>query len=101
MRFIAYLDENRRIFDAGVNTIPGAQSMELQSTYLAWVDFSGTGMNAEELSHRASTVAKIAANKGPAFGNGGASGLRFNFATRRALVEQAVERLQAAFGDLQ
>lgn len=98
---IAYLDENRRIFDAGVNTIPGVQSMALQSTYLSWVDFSGTGMNAEELSHRAGSVARIAANKGPTFGKGGETWLRFNFATRRALVEEAVERLQKAFGDLQ
>lgn len=98
---LVYLDENRRIFDAGVNQIPGVQAMKLQATYLSWVDFSGTGMSAAELSERAGNVAGIAANQGPTFGKGGETWLRFNFATRRALVEEAVQRLQSAFGDLQ
>jgi cystathionine beta-lyase len=46
-------------------------------------------------------VAKIAASPGPGFGTGGESFLRFNLATPRARVAEAVERLQAAFADLQ
>jgi len=98
---LVYLEENRRIFDAGVNAIPGVRSMQLQATYLAWVNFSGTGMSPEELADRAARTARIGVNKGPTFGMGGEPFLRFNFATRRALVREAVERLQAAFGDLQ
>jgi len=98
---IAYLDENRRIFDAGVNAIPGLRSMPLEATYLAWVDFSGTGMTREEFTARVEQGAKIAANHGPTFGLGGESFLRFNLATPRARVIEAVARLQAAFGDLQ
>ena len=45
---VAYLDGNRRIFDAGVNEIPGLASMALEATYLSWVDFSGTGMARSE-----------------------------------------------------
>ena len=41
------------------------------------------------------------ANHGPAFGTGGESWLRFNLATPRARVEEACERLKAAFADLQ
>ena len=98
---IAYLDENRRIFDQGVNAIPGVQSMDMASTYLAWVDFSGTGMTREEFTKRVQSDAKIAINHGPSFGSGGDSFLRFNFATPRANVVAALERLQAAFSDLQ
>jgi cystathionine beta-lyase len=98
---IAYLDENRRIFDAGVNAVPGLRSMPLEATYLAWVDFSGTGMTREEFTARVEQGAKIAANHGPTFGLGGESFLRFNLATPRARVIEAVARLQAAFGDLQ
>ena len=98
---IAYLDGNRKIFDAGVNSIPGLQSMDLQSTYLAWVDFEGTGMSREEFTQRVEKDAKIAANHGPTFGTGGESFMRFNLATPRAIVEDAVARLQKAFGDLQ
>ncbi len=98
---LAYLTENRRIFDEGVNAIPGLCSMELQSTYLAWVDFSGTGMAMDEVKNRVETVAKIAANYGESFGKGGESFLRFNLGCRRAVVEDAVKRLQTAFKDLQ
>ncbi|APZ53162.1 MalY/PatB family protein [Salipiger abyssi] len=97
----AYLDGNRRLFDEMVNAIPGLRSMPLEATYLAWVDFAGTGMSAEEFTTRVETEARIAANQGPAFGQGGESFLRFNFATPRARVEEAGARLQKAFADLQ
>ena len=98
---VQYLDGNRKVFDAGVNAVPGLSSMQMASTYLAWVDFSGTGMDREEFTSRVQKEARIAANHGPTFGKGGENFLRFNFATPRARVVEAVERLQAAFGDLQ
>ena len=97
----AYLDGNRQVFDAGVNAIPGVKSMALESTYLAWVDFSGTGMSMEEVIERVQKNAKIAASHGPTFGLGGDNFLRFNIGTTRAQIEDAVARLQAAFSDLQ
>ncbi len=97
----AYLDDNRRLFDDGVNAIPGLRSMALESTYLAWVDFSGTGMDRSEFTRRVERDARIAANHGTTFGTGGESWLRFNLATPRANVAEAVARLQRAFGDLQ
>ena len=98
---MAYLDGNRRIFDAGIAEIPGLSSMPLEATYLSWVDFSGTGMAREEFTARVERDARIAVNHGPTFGKGGESWLRFNIATPRSRVEEAVSRLQAAFADLQ
>ncbi len=98
---MAYLDGNRRIFDAGIAEIPGLSSMPLEATYLSWVDFSGTGMAREEFTARVEQDARIAVNHGPSFGKGGESWLRFNIATPRSRVEEAVSRLQAAFADLQ
>lgn len=98
---VAYLDGNRRLFDEGVNAIPGLASMPMQATYLAWVDFSGTGMSRADYTNRVEQQAHIAANHGPTFGKGGETFLRFNIATPRSVVAQAVERLQAAFSDLQ
>ena len=97
----AYLDGNRRIWDEGINAIPGLSSMALEATYLAWVDFAGTGMAREEFTRRVETEARIAANHGPTFGSGGESFMRFNLATPRSVVEQAVDRMQKAFADLQ
>ena len=96
-----YLDGNRRLFDAGVNAIPGLRSMPLEATYLAWVDFAGTGMATPEFIDRVQKGAHIAANHGASFGSGGESFLRFNLATPRATVALAVERLHKAFADLQ
>ena len=96
-----YLDGNRRLFDAGVNAIPGLRSMDLEATYLAWVDFAGTGMALPEVIARVEKEAKIATNHGTAFGSGGESFLRFNLAAPRAQVQDAVARLQRVFGDLQ
>lgn len=98
---VGYLDGNRRLFDAAVNDIPGARSMPLEATYLAWVDFSGTGMPAPEIIARVEKQAKIAANHGATFGGGGGSFMRFNLATQRAVVSEAADRLKAAFSDLQ
>jgi cystathionine beta-lyase len=98
---VTYLDGNRRIFDEGINAIPGLRSMPLEATYLAWVDFSGTGMDAAEYTRRVEKDARIAVNHGQPFGTGGERHLRFNFATPRVRVEQAVERMQSAFADLQ
>jgi cystathionine beta-lyase len=100
-QLVAYLDGNKQVFDAAINAIPGLKSMPLEATYLAWVDFSGTGMSRAEFTKRVEQDAKIAVNHGPTFGSGGEDFLRFNIATPRPLIEQAVERMQAAFADLQ
>jgi cystathionine beta-lyase len=98
---VAYLAENARLFDAAVNAIPGIRSMALQSTYLAWVDFAGTGMTPAEVRARVQDEAQIAPNHGETFGSGGESYLRFNLAMPRAQVIEAGERLARAFVDLQ
>lgn len=96
-----YLDGNRRLLDDALNAIPGVRSMPLEATYLAWVDFSGTGMSHKEISSRIGKTARIAASPGPNFGTGGEAFMRFNFATPRARVEEAAARLRDAFSDLQ
>ncbi|PTQ74783.1 MalY/PatB family protein [Celeribacter persicus] len=98
---IVYLDGNRQIFDAAIAEIPGLKSMPLEATYLAWVDFSDTGMSREEFTARVEKTAHIAPNHGPTFGKGGELYLRFNLATPRSLVETACGRLKDAFSDLQ
>lgn len=97
---IGYIDENRRLFDATINAIPGLKSMPLQATYLAWVDFSGTGMDQAEFIARVQNGARIAANHGTTFGSG-ESFLRFNLGTQRSRIAEACERLRTAFSDLQ
>ena len=98
---IAHLEGNRKLFDDAVNALPGLKSLPLQSTYLAWVDFSGTGMSRVEFIKRLREDAKIATSPGDGFGTGGEFMERFNLATQRARVEEACRRLTKAFSDLQ
>lgn len=96
-----YLDGNRAAFDAAIAEIPGVHSLRLQSTFLAWVDFSGTGMDFDGFHARIRDDVRIAASPGPSFGAGGESFMRFNLAMPRARVIEAGARLQSAFADLQ
>ena len=96
-----HLENNRRLFDDGVNAIPGVRSMPLQATFLPWVDFSGTGMSAEDVMARIRGNAKIAVPFGRNFGTGGEDFVRFNTATQTSVIEETVRRMQAAFSDLQ
>jgi len=98
---LPYLASNRDLFDARIEAAaPGARSMRLDGTYLAWVDFSGTGLAADDVAARVARRARIFASPGPQFGPGGDNWLRFNFATPRPILEQALSRLEEAFADL-
>ena len=79
----------------------GLGSMAMEATYLAWVDFAGTGMSAEEIKSRIEKGARIAVNYGESFGKGGESFMRFNIATPRPRIVEAVARMKEAFKDLQ
>ena len=98
---LLYLARSRDLFHAGIEAgVPGARAMPLPATYLAWVDFSATGLSPQEVDARVKNRARIFASPGAQFGPGGDTWLRFNFATPRPILEQALARLTDAFADL-
>ncbi len=98
---IPYLAANRDLFAAGLATAaPGARAMPLAATYLAWADFSGTGLAEAEVARRLREDARIGVNAGSSFGAGGEGRQRFNLACPRSVVQQALERIADAFADL-
>lgn len=98
---LAYLGKNRDLFDRRIEAaVPGARSMRLDATYLAWVDFSAIGLTPAEVSERVKTGARIFPSPGSQFGPGGETWLRFNFAMPRPLLEEALGRLDDVFEDL-
>ena len=95
------LEANNALLADGIAQIPGLSSMPMQSTYLTWIDFTGTGMSDAELKTRVHDEARILPSPGPAFGTGGSGHMRFNIGAPKTIVEEAVGRLQKAFADLQ
>ncbi|MBM3548763.1 MAG: pyridoxal phosphate-dependent aminotransferase [Alphaproteobacteria bacterium] len=98
---LLYLARNRDAFETRIKEIiPGARPMRLASTYLTWVDFSGTGLAPEDVADRVASRARIFASPGEQFGPGGATWLRLNIAMPRPLLDEALARLAGAFEDL-
>jgi cysteine-S-conjugate beta-lyase len=98
---LPYLTAARDFFDGRIEAAaPGARSMRLDATYLGWVDFSRTGLPPEEIAARVKTRARIFVSPGAQFGPGGETWQRFNFATPRPILAEALDRLDDAFADL-
>jgi cystathionine beta-lyase len=98
---LPYLARSRDLFHARIEAaVPGARAMPLPATYLAWVDFSATGLAPDEIDGRVKSRARIFASPGAQFGPGGDTWLRFNFATPRPILEEALARIEDAFADL-
>jgi cystathionine beta-lyase len=97
----AYIAGNFAIFAERMNALPGVSVMPMQSTYLAWADFNGTGLGDKELMDRVLREAHVAPSPGTQFREGGSGHLRFNLALSRPKLIEAMDRIAAAFADLQ
>ncbi|NLW19420.1 MAG: pyridoxal phosphate-dependent aminotransferase [Candidatus Cloacimonetes bacterium] len=98
---LKYLDGNRRfLIDAFANELPDLKLIHPEATYLAWVDFSALGMDDNEIREFMVHKARIAAVPGTNFGPEGSGFQRLNFACPRSILEEAVQRLKTALGEL-
>lgn len=98
---LPYLAANHDLLNTRIErAAPGARAMRLDATYLGWIDFSGTGLAAADVAARVKDRARIFASPGEQFGPGGETWLRFNFATPRPVLNEALDRLDEAFRDL-
>ncbi|MTI18751.1 pyridoxal phosphate-dependent aminotransferase [Rhodobacteraceae bacterium RKSG542] len=98
---VEYIEGNEKLLAEGLEAaIPGAKVMRLHSTYLSWVDVSGVDLPFNEVLRRIERDAKVAVNHGATFGKGGETFVRFNLACPRAMVTEAIARIEAAFADL-
>lgn len=77
--------------------LPCISLVKPQATYLAWVDFRGTGMDPEEIEDFIVKKARLGVDLGTWFGTGGGGFLRFNLACPRRILERAMVQLKRAF----
>ena len=74
--------------------IPQWKVCRLEGTYLPWMDISAMGMTSQELADRLLTEAKVWINPGTMYGPLTGEGyLRFNIATQRSRLVEALERI--------
>ncbi len=98
---LPYLAANRDLLDSRITKgVPGARSMKLPSTYLSWVDFTGTGLKPADVADRMAKRARLFVSPGEQFGPGGEGWIRINFATSRKTLTEALDRIDEAFADI-
>ena len=96
-----YLSENFKYFSSYIaERIPELKVVNIEGTYLAWVDMRALGMDTAELQYFLREKARLALDDGYAFGDGGEGFQRFNLACPRAIVEEALQRLEKAVREL-
>tara|TARA_B100002051_G_scaffold12328_1_gene10325 strand:- start:412 stop:885 length:474 start_codon:yes stop_codon:yes gene_type:complete len=94
---LIYIKKNKKIFDNEINKLNTLVSMNIDATYLAWVDFTKTGDTENNNFQKLKYESKIISNRGSTFGLGGDNHFRFNLATSTELVKKSTERIKSFF----
>ncbi|ARD38191.1 putative C-S lyase [Edwardsiella ictaluri] len=92
---LEYLRTNRDRVTERINAMPGLHTTRVEGTYLAWIDASGLPVENPQAFFE---HAGVGLSDGADFG--AAKFVRLNFACRRALLEQALDRMAQAIARL-
>ena len=88
---LGHLRGNRDLLQVAVARLPGVDMAHLESTYLAWIDCSGTGLADP---HEHFLAHGLGVSPGADFG--APRFVRLNFGTQRSVLAAALERLERA-----
>jgi len=92
---IAYIEGNMDFIDTFVKEkLPEITFVKPEGTYLAWLDFRKLGMDKLALEALMQSEAKLALDEGYIFGEGGEGFERINVACPRAILEEALNRIE-------
>lgn len=94
-KMLGYVKENITYVKQYVHeNLPGVDVVEGEGTYLVWLDFRKTGIEADELDRRIIQNAKLWLDSGKIFGTTGAGFQRINVAAPRKIVTECLERIR-------
>ena len=79
--------------------IPGVKMIDLEGTYLVWLDFRETGRSVDELEDLIINKAKLWLDSGAMFGPDGEGFERINIACPREILKQALTQLAESVHD--
>lgn len=91
---LEYLEENIKLIkDFLEKKIPVIKLINVEATYLAWLDCRELGLSGKELS-KFMIKAGLGLNDGTLFGKGGEGFQRLNFGCQRSVLKEALEKLE-------
>ncbi|BFH13627.1 pyridoxal phosphate-dependent aminotransferase [Paenibacillus melissococcoides] len=94
---LKYIEGNSQYIEQFIaERIPQVKTFAQEGTYLKWLDWRSFGLTDTELNDWALNEAKVWLSEGYAYGKEGSGFLRLNMTSRRALIEEAMERLARA-----
>jgi len=98
---LAYLEANMEFtIQYFEKHIPRIKARRSEATYLLWLDCRGLGLNDKDLDCFMLEKAGVWLDDGPMFGRGGSGFQRINIACPRAILEQALNRIENAVKSL-
>ncbi len=97
----SYIDENFKLVGEYLTEhLPNVKFHIPEGTYFAWMDFSGYGLSAKDVSTLIAEKVNVALEYGEMFGSSGEHYQRMVLATSREMVQEALRRLKLAFRSL-
>jgi cystathionine beta-lyase len=93
-----YVNDNFLYFNNVLqNDFDQIKAVQLEATYLAWLDFTKTGLDDDAIRQTLINKCLLGLSHGPIFGSGGSGFQRINLAAPRTVIEDAVARLKLGF----
>jgi cystathionine beta-lyase len=95
---LPYIASNAQmVADSFRQQLPAVKVSPLEATYLLWLDFREFGLTDDEVKKILVEKAGIGMNPGNMFGSGGEGFQRMNIGCPRSTVQEAIDRIVAAF----
>ncbi|MDO9578120.1 MAG: PatB family C-S lyase [Candidatus Cloacimonadales bacterium] len=100
-QLLEYLETNYRfVQDYLARSIPSIKVIELEGTYLMWLDCRELNLSQKELVDLFVNKAGLGMNDGAVFGAGGEGFMRLNIGCSRFILEKALRQMKKAIDDL-
>ena len=95
---LKYLKGNIEFIENFVHkNLKNVKLVPMEATYLAWLDFNGTGLSPEQIEKAVRQKARLWLNNGILFGKNGEGFQRLNLACPRSILAEALNRLKVVF----
>ena len=92
---LAYVEDNVRFVESFCrDRLPGIRPLRPQASFLVWLDCNGLGLDHDALVDLFVGQARLALNDGEMFNPGGEGFMRLNVGCPRALLHEALKRLE-------